>query len=625
MQTQTQEMVHEPTQAAPTAPTEQTVPYVDYSKTEYMADNKVSLQPFLDMYYLEAIAFKIMVNGNEFEPRWDKLQRDVERARYGLGTFALAMRDALFLMCMGEARHSPTTVRDGGFTYAELGTGRSRESIFKEALWFDPVQNLPLLEKLFDQSWSGGGYGGPKWAEIARGAGYYGTKLTDIAFLDHVADLEHNGGVLFNKPEVSMIGLDISRPDASTLKEFLNHKRDADLVSDPFMAYAPSAAVRGMLDRVRGFLGLDPVEWGHTKRSDAIIYTPVRWGQRVLQRKVKVMRHGFECAGCHEVHSRETGVSVQNGPEAYDKSMYCRECAHRLYSTGVIVQCNNCQGYAFKEQIQQVKMLGAMHSMCAGCLPHVRTCSQCGEKGMPLHIRAFNIVMPNGEVSPSSACMACIRAMRRCKLCSVYVSKDVVMHDLVIHGQHHEICPACIKHNTRKCSACKTRVPKDWTKRVAPRIFYCQECFDKLGFTCERCGNGGYKTFAVTVDPSWDLPHYSTLCQDCKKQLLRTCTDCGRETGTVMISYSDHKLRCTACHTAHTDNLPPKRCHYCGTPARVGEKCKKCGVQMSHSHYAYYAKTLSDAELIDYYAEQSAKKQAEEQKAVVSIHARPSA
>jgi len=61
-----------------------------------------------------------------------------------------------------------------------------------------PVQFAQEASRIFSQPGWRGGYGGKKWANISDAiTHYYDGKMTKTAWLDHVFDLQHNGGSIF--------------------------------------------------------------------------------------------------------------------------------------------------------------------------------------------------------------------------------------------------------------------------------------------------------------------------------------------------------------------------------------------------------------------------------------------
>jgi pyruvate,orthophosphate dikinase len=88
-------------------------------------------------------------------------------------------------------------------------------------------------------------YGGPKWGEIARTLRDYlrGT-LTHTVFVDHVFDLEHNGGQLFDKHRM------LDQTSAPCVKARLNDKRRATSITELYLVlHLFSPTIQDLYDR----------------------------------------------------------------------------------------------------------------------------------------------------------------------------------------------------------------------------------------------------------------------------------------------------------------------------------------------------------------------------------------
>jgi len=164
----------------------------------------------------------------------DNRQRAYQRARYMqlalADDLALAVRDYLFLAASGEARHVSKSSHK--VKIKQIPTGGYRTSVYQGAIGFDPHYSSPALIQVFNfQNW-GGSYGGPKWGAIAQHAhNYANLKITPAMYVDYAADLEHNGGCVYNKESVKKVidfQLDIS---TGAFKYLLDWKRDHDVLS----------------------------------------------------------------------------------------------------------------------------------------------------------------------------------------------------------------------------------------------------------------------------------------------------------------------------------------------------------------------------------------------------------
>lgn len=143
---------------------------------------------------------------------------------------AVAVRDYLFLACLGEARHAWNM---GTLALEPLQKGGERHTVYKNGHLYDPDAHFPLLAQVFYGWVSGGGFGGKKWANIAE-AGAMFNSLSPFAFLDHCADLEHNGGYVYNKSGVTPITGFALNVDQHSLKAFLEWKLKHNILLEPY-------------------------------------------------------------------------------------------------------------------------------------------------------------------------------------------------------------------------------------------------------------------------------------------------------------------------------------------------------------------------------------------------------
>jgi hypothetical protein len=134
---------------------------------------------------------------------------------------ARTMFDYLTVACVGEMRHGHTWLN------FPFGVPASRSDAYAKSISYDPRSILPTCAKAFNVKgkW-GGGYGGPKWANIASSAALY-FKFRDypVVFADHVVDLTHNGGVAFNKGYVFHL-----ESGSSAYLQLLDRKRSKTLL-----------------------------------------------------------------------------------------------------------------------------------------------------------------------------------------------------------------------------------------------------------------------------------------------------------------------------------------------------------------------------------------------------------
>ncbi|MBS1957329.1 MAG: hypothetical protein JST89_24285 [Cyanobacteria bacterium SZAS-4] len=113
------------------------------------------------------------------------------------------------------------------YAIAETETGRfaAQSQVLKALQHLPHEQHIEFFElavTVFERNWSATMVGGPAWAAIAKaGADFLTGRLSHTIFVDHVFDLEHNGGALFDK-RVMMV-----KSEDNRLKLQLYEKRNA--------------------------------------------------------------------------------------------------------------------------------------------------------------------------------------------------------------------------------------------------------------------------------------------------------------------------------------------------------------------------------------------------------------
>lgn len=143
------------------------------------------------------------------------------KARYEQ-TLARNLFDYLTLACVGELRHHVSFVWSAGRPC-------SRSEAYHQALTYDPRTILPVAALGFTRvNWSSA-YGGPKWAKIAESAAlYFKFRNYPVVFADHVVDLSHNGGIVFDKGYL----LNLGHPKSAYMA-MLDRKREGSLLHWP--------------------------------------------------------------------------------------------------------------------------------------------------------------------------------------------------------------------------------------------------------------------------------------------------------------------------------------------------------------------------------------------------------
>jgi hypothetical protein len=115
---------------------------------------------------------------------------------------------------------------------------------YQHSIAYDQRTMLPAIESMFANCKFSGAYGGAKWANLAKSAGYY-FKFAHmpVVFADHVVDITHNGGLMFNK------GYIMGMPSESSYMAMLDHKKAGSLL-DGKLALELTPEVFGYTTRI---------------------------------------------------------------------------------------------------------------------------------------------------------------------------------------------------------------------------------------------------------------------------------------------------------------------------------------------------------------------------------------
>ena len=227
---------------------------------------------------------------------------------------------------------------------------------------YDPRHFLPRLVKLFGEcSWSHG-YGGPKWANIAKAAMTYWT-LPPASFVDHVVDLAHNGSFAWDKMDYGLFYLFSSEKFA----EFLNKKKtmaplellQRSNVSEGLVKLVERGVTIGLLPKVRA--------WSYQEQSNHVMallgYKPVEWGDSKVGEVIKIKK--LRCAHCGDT------ISQDDNENQIGDSVYCDECCVQ-----VATHCCKCDEPIAKDgELQDDD--GDYY--CQSCWDDLSTCEECGE------------------------------------------------------------------------------------------------------------------------------------------------------------------------------------------------------------------------------------------------------
>lgn len=200
--------------------------------------NSMTLDYFNDFYYLEALKTDIttrMAQNKEVEFRHSavRLLNDVNLL-FGEVARNLAYRTFVYIWaaCLGEARHAADTMAKDYFV--EQLTQNHRGDVYSITRKFPPTpENVNSIIQVFSTEWRGS-FGGKRWKHIAEALRFY--EKDPITFIDHVIDLQHNTGTVFNKTE-SKDHLAFVCEYSGDLKIFLDYKFRCNILTEDYFEH----------------------------------------------------------------------------------------------------------------------------------------------------------------------------------------------------------------------------------------------------------------------------------------------------------------------------------------------------------------------------------------------------
>jgi len=245
-------------------------------------------------YFQDAILTEIETKKNSTSPspqffRHDAEIKELERNHaYLTSHLAGAFFDYISLATFGEARHA---LRRADMYVKQINyipevsnkpVSIGRLASYKRSANFNPRLYLPVLVKLFNEcNWEGRqnshtetySFGGPKWGKIAEAGMLYG-KIPDKVFIDHVVDLSHNGGSMFNK-EILFRYYDYDR-----YKRMLTYKSSEDILNnDNFSLYAIFPESIKSVTKLANILGIYKEKWFKLSVKSEIVFPDIiKWG-----------------------------------------------------------------------------------------------------------------------------------------------------------------------------------------------------------------------------------------------------------------------------------------------------------------------------------------------------------
>lgn len=148
-----------------------------------------------NFYFMEAIKARIPLLPQHYSSVTVALNI-IEKWHEFLNETMVPIFKAYLLMAgFGEQRHA-LTIKLGHPNYVSP----ERSQCYPCALNYDPKVLQSILELVFLLPNNfGSSFGGEKWAQIVKAYTYFDS-MGNIPALDHIFDLQHNGGIALNKP-----------------------------------------------------------------------------------------------------------------------------------------------------------------------------------------------------------------------------------------------------------------------------------------------------------------------------------------------------------------------------------------------------------------------------------------
>jgi len=398
-----------------------------------MSRTKLMWSPytFTEFYMLDAVALKLRDAGedalwrpsiaylndmlNEVKPRFEK-------------NFGRILRDYLWISSLGEARHAGRCIK---FYLPDIPQG-SRSETYIDGYDYPPTEyNREQVRSVFEDFGWGGGYGGDAWGSIVRALDLYNDTTPVGIFIDHAADLQHNGGMAFNKnPEfwdwnpghnqfMSMMNMKAGTDD-------LLFNLDSVYTQDRVNKYT-SSEVKKIVNLAWARFDCLPKKWsfmnGVSGRYKLSLY--VSYGISELSPP----ESKYKCSYCYDPIG--TDYMEHNGEYA------CSDC----YS-----YCEYCHEDKHPATVQHYD--GVDQDLCDRCREdYTSTCTQCGDRVWDM------------DIIEQGACRDCFNEFKECEVCNKVLPPNEVSNLKVHDGGYLDVCDSCAEGC--RCSHCDQLYTKD--------------------------------------------------------------------------------------------------------------------------------------------------------------------
>ena len=294
-------------------------------------------------------------------------------------------------------------------------------------------------------------------AKICESALLY-TSLPPSAFIDHVADLAHNGGAAFDKEII--LDNDFNRH----LAELLNDKFTAREFAKSYFYYRfLSPKVARLISRYWILFSQTENQINCNLEKTWIDYTPCAYGDETLN------TWDFETSSRENYSCENCGTSLCEDETFYDDKGYqtlCEDCYDNLYPS-----CHNCGDKMHRSAALEFD--GDQY--CENCyFDCVSVCEKCeceflSEDGKNIHDQFL--------------CEDCADEYNRCDDCGEYIHQDDCT---TLCNKFY--CPDCLEKMhldgaVRNCPHCQH--PGPLAMHTAPNTIY--SLFSPWAFYCENC------------------------------------------------------------------------------------------------------------------------------------------
>lgn len=376
-----------------------------------MQKKDFSCYSFYEFYLLESIKFNLsqVDEARTFLPSYQYLEdKIVEFEKKFIPKFAEVLRDYLWYISLGEARHGGRACNGAILDLRDGKYGYDRGHVYSEiAEKFPPSRyNVDAVVSLFEDFYWRGLYGGSRWGDIARAVKHY-EEWDNVTFIDHCADLQHNGGVAFNKSGVPFWNID----GYDRLMNFLNFKfhagnliQELPEVNSRIYSWKNvlSKDLMFILNKTYGMTNTFPLKWellGHT-------HIPMNFTK-------------------YDYEPRSNYIYTDNDLSGITTLDTCYDCGDTIWDSD---HANVVHGEIY----------------CDDCMT---TCNHCGEK-----IAGGDIIYKGGDAT----CKSCLDKMyTKCSHCHERVLTDTLDH----LGQ----CEDCA---SARCDVCDTNAGELSSKKV---------------------------------------------------------------------------------------------------------------------------------------------------------------